>query len=255
MTQPLIPETPPGYHHVIKKESYQQSKAEEFSPEDRHRRAMFEIGNTKFAKDGRTYVSRDPDGEYQSCFVSQYSKIIDRNIEPKVRGVCHELHKKNYLTYGSCQGHSDSKLRWVGLVFNTIEQKYKFINSIDKLNLDIFWYDNHIDSEERPKRTEPWYVDGLTLHIVWDQPCLENSTILDKRDCPYTDKELTKFWNLQMCRSYDHYESVVMVIGRKIQESNFIKQFWTEFRYNEDKIEEVTKSLEEKIKLIPPYDG
>ncbi len=258
MSNPIIPNSPTEQQYVIPhyiphRKMFVQEKHQPI--EENHRKAMFEIGNTRFGKDGRTYVKVDENGEYQSCFVSQYSRIIDQNIEPGVRAVCQALHDKNYLTFGSCQGHTDSKFRWVGLVFNTKDQKEEFIKSVDDLRLDIYWHDNHINSVERPAKNVPWYADGFMLHINWDNPNVENSPTTVKREFPYTDKELTKFWNIQMCRTYDHYESVMMIIGRRVVESNFLKQLYSYLTYNEDKIDLITKQFEQKIKLLPPYYG
>ena len=258
MNNPIIPNSPVEQEYVIPhyiphRKMFAQQKY--LSIEEKHRMAMFDIGNTRFGKDGRTYVSVDADGEYQSCFVSQYSRIIDKNIEPGVRGICQALHQKNYLTFGSCQGHADSKLRWIGLVFNTKDQKEEFIKNVDNLGLEIYWYDNHINTMERPKKSLPWYADGLILHIVWDNPMLEKQTTSTRRDFPYTDNDLTKFWNIQMCRRYDHYESVILTIGKRVVESNCLKQFYSHFTYDEKRIDRITKQFEEKINLLPSYYG
>jgi hypothetical protein len=236
---------------------YYQAAAtsESVSVKEMHRRAMFEVGNTQTGKDGRTYVSIDRDGEYQSCFVSQYSKIIEKNIEPKIAAVCRALHNKNYLTFGSCQGHSDSKLRWVGLVFNTKEQKSEFVRSVDQLELPVYWYDNHINTVERPCKKLPWYVDGLKLHIVWNSTHLQNASTSERREYPYTDSDLTNFWNLQMSRQYQHYESVILTIGKKIIADNCFEQLYAYLNYNESEIDKITKKLEEGIALIPEYYG
>jgi hypothetical protein len=245
-------------HYEVTAEYKQYSQTEKklsISTSEMHRKAMFEIGNTYTSSDGRTYVSIDQNGEYQSCFVSQYSNIIDTNIEPKIRGVCKALHKRGYLTFGSCQGHEDSKLRWVGVVFNTSDQKQKFIYEINAFDLDIHFYDNHINSKQRPKKSEPWFSDSVTLHIVWNQPSLENCSIDEKRNYPYTDAELTKFWNIQMGRCYTHYESVIFTIGRQMVYDNWWKDFIIRWRYDVSYIDSITKTLEEKIYSLPYYDG
>lgn len=251
----LFPKSSIEQQYIIRAPFYTEEKINPVSAEERHRRAMFEIGNTRIGKDGRTYVSIDQNGEYQSCFVSQYSKIIENNIEPKVKNVCIELHNRNYLTFGSCQGHKDSRIRWVGLVFNNKEQKKNFIENVDSFGLKVFWYDNHIDSVERPRKKEPWYADGIRLHIVWDQPYLEGASIDEKREFSYTDNHLTKFWNVQMCRKYEHYETVIMCIGRKIVAENWFEQLKSYINYNEKEIDSITQQLEEKIKLLPLYHG
>jgi len=256
MFNPLLPDNPSYQIVVPYKSQYNIQETQDFaSSAEMHRRAMFEIGNKYTAPDGRRYVSVDSNGEYQSCFVSQYSKIIYNNIEPKVKGVCKALHDKGYLTFGSCQGHSDSKIRWIGLVFNTVTQKQEFIKNVNSFNLDIHWYENHLDSKERPQKQEPWYSDVVKLHIVWDNCSLENASIDEKRNYPYTDADLTKFWNIQMARRYDHYESVLLVIGRKMVYENWIKQLWTYCTYDVNYIDTVTLQLEEKLSLLPLYEG
>lgn len=259
MQDPLFPDSPVGSSWYQKSQSQQQqikqTAQKNLSAAQRHYKAMYEIGNTKIGQDGRTYVKIDERGEYQSCFVSQYSKIIDKNLEPGVKKLCQALHQKGYLTFGSCQGHPNLKLRWVGLVFNTVEQKQQFIDAVDLLGLDIFWYDHHINTVERPSKKLPWYVDGIELHIVWNNTAFEDQSIDTTRELPYTDKELTQFWNLQMCRNYDHYESVILTIGRPVIAKNCFDQLWTYLTYDLDQIDKVTKQLEQAIDLLPDYIG
>jgi len=225
------------------------------TPEEKHKRAMFEIGNTKTGTDGRTYLYKDDHGRYVSSYVSQYSNIIDDNIEPKIRETCKRLHDKGYLTFGSCQGHSNSKLRWIGLVFNDQEQKQKFIDTVDSFGLDIYWYDNHINTVERPKKPEPWYWDGINVHIVWNSSHLEKASVLDQMDKPYTEKNLTDFWNIQMCRNYDRYESVVMAFGFCTWNKSFFERLKHAFTFNWKHVDFTTKQFNSKISKLDTYIG
>ena len=107
---------------------YQQQESNEpqlNSAEDGHRYAMFVKGNDHLIN-GRTYCFQDEDGNYVSTFVSQYSDIIEQNLEPRVKEGVLALHAKGYLTFTSCQGHDDSKHRYIGVVFNNKEQKKEF---------------------------------------------------------------------------------------------------------------------------------
>ena len=165
------------------------------TPEQVHRYAMFVEGNP-FLKDGRTYVEKDEDGNYISSFVSQYSNIIKDNLEPGVKEAVLKLNEKGYLTFTSCQGHDDSKYRYIGVLFNTVEQKRQFISEVDNLWCDIHWYDNIINSVERPAKPNK-SKGNITIHIVWDDQDYNDTTQAERRNKTYTDLELTKFWNVQ----------------------------------------------------------
>lgn len=236
-------------------QEYSQQKEPEIrTPEDGHRYAMFEQGN-KYLINGRTYIFVDDLGQHVSSFVSQYSKIIDKNLEPGIKDAVLALHEKGYLTYTSCQGHADSKHRYIGIVFNTNQQKRSFMKAVRHLNCDIYWYDNAINSVERPCIPVPWWSDAITLHIVYDDFSFANSTIADRRDRPYTDEDLTKFWNIQMCRNYDHYESIIMTFGYPMVEKSFWERVKKFFFYNHYKVTSAYNDFLNKVHLLPEYEG
>ena len=244
------------YEYVVE---YQQVYSQQEEPdlrtaEDGHRYAMFVKGN-KHLINGRTYIFKDDLGQHVSTFVSQYSPIIDKNLEPEVKDAVLALHDKGYLTYTSCQGHDDSKHRYIGVVFNTKAQKHKFMNEMRKLKCDIYWYDNAINSIERPCELVPWWSDGVTLHIVYDDFSFANSTISDRRDKPYTDEELTKFWNIQMCRNYDHYESIIFSFGYPMVEKNLWERIKKFFFYNHYKVTSAYHDFLNKAFLLETYEG
>jgi len=220
------------------KQQYEQqsSEPELRTPEDKHRYAMFVKGND-FNKGGRTFIFRDELGQYVSTFVSQYSPIIEKNLEPGVKDAVLALHQKGYLTFTSCQGHDDSKHRYIGIVFNTLEQKKEFMFQMNMLKCDIYWYDNVINSVERPWKDVPWWSDAIKLHIIYDDDSFAKSTVVDRRDKPYTDEELTKFWNIQMCREYEHYEAVIFTFGYPMVEKNLFQKLKKLFFYNKYKVE------------------
>lgn len=232
----------------------QQDEPELRTPEDGHRYAMFEKGNT-FNIGGRTYIFKDHLGQYVSTFVSQYSNIIDKNLEPEVKDAVLGLHKKGYLTYTSCQGHDDSKHRYIGVVFNTKEQKRKFITEINRLRCDIYWYDHAINTVERPQKGVPWWSDAVKLHIVYDDNSFANSPVIERREKPYTDEELTKFWNIQMCRNYDHYESIIFSFGYPMVENSLWERIKKIFFYNHYKVTSAYYNFVNKVQQLPEYEG
>jgi hypothetical protein len=222
--------------------------------EDRHRYAMFVKGNTHLIN-GRTYMFKDHLGQYVSTFVSQYSPIIDNNLEPGVRKAVLALNAKGYLTYTSCQGHDDSKHRYIGVVFNTIEQKVKFIDEVSRLGLEVHWYDNSINSKERPCDPLPWWSDAIRLHIVYDDNSFAGATVEDRRDHPYSDQDLTKFWNIQMCRNYDHYESIVFSFGYPMVEKNLWDRVKKMLNYDHYKVVSAYDNFLIKAHTLSEYGG
>ena len=206
------------------------------SAEDGHRYAMFVKGNDHLIN-GRTYCFKDEDGNYVSTFVSQYSDIIEDNLEPEVKEGVLALHKKGYLTFTSCQGHDDSKHRYIGVVFNTKEQKRQFVSEMNSLGCDIHWYDNVINTVERPCKEVPWWSDGgITLHIVYDDLLYHEAPQQRRREKPYTDLDLTKFWNIQTNRNYTHYECIVFSFGYPMNERTIWQRVRKYFFYNHHKV-------------------
>lgn len=235
---------------------YQQQESNEpqlQNAEDGHRYSMFVKGNDHMIN-GRTYCYKDEDGNYVSSFVSQYSDIIEQNLEPRVRDGVRALHEKGYLTFTSCQGHDDSKHRYIGIVFNTKEQKKDFIKNIDNLHCDIHWYDNAINTVERPCKEVPWWSDGgITLHIVYDDLLYHHAPQQRRRDKPYTDLDLTKFWNIQTNRNYNHYECVVLSFGYSMVEKSIWDRIYKWLFYKQNKVEDAYEEFLTKAQYLPDY--
>jgi hypothetical protein len=236
------------------KVQYEQLETSFNSIEDSHRYAMFVAGN-KFNRGGRTYNFIDEHGEYISSFVSQYSKIIDKNLEPLVKQGVLSLHEKGYLTFTSCQGHQRGDHRYIGVVFNTKEQKEKFINEVNNLKCDIHWYDNVINTVERPRQKVPLWSTVITLHIVFDDFTFSNSSMIDRREKPYTDQQLTKFWNIQMCRNYDHYECIIMSFGYPMLEKNIFHKIKKLLFFDYNKVSTSYMSFLDKVQNLTEYEG
>lgn len=243
------------YRVQYEKQYVQESNEPDLrSPEDGHRYAMFVKGNDHLIN-GRTYVFKDEDGNYVSTFVSQYSNIIQNNLEPGVKEAVLALNERGYLTFTSCQGHDDSKHRYIGVLFNTKEQKANFIKEVNSLGCDTYWYDNVINSVERPCQNVPWWAEGgITLHIIWDNSeTWNNAPQQRRRNKPYTDLELTKFWNVQTCRNYQHYEAIVFSFGYPMVEKSFWQRLHKYFFYKQDKVETAYNDFVDKVKRLPEY--
>ena len=176
------------YRVQYEQQYIQEEKIPElYTAEDRHHYAMFVKGNEHFDS-GRTYVFKDEFGNYVSSFVSQYSDIMEKNLEPGVKDAVLALQEKGYLTFTSCQGHADSKHRHIGVVFNTKEQKGQFMKEMKDLRCDIHWYNNTINTVEQPRKSVPWWSEGgITLHIVYDNNDFNNVSQMERREKPYTD--------------------------------------------------------------------
>jgi|TARA_R100001463_G_scaffold13745_2_gene36737 hypothetical protein len=224
------------------------------TPEAQHRWAMFVEGNPYRGEDGRTYTDIDEDGNYISTFVSQYSDIIRENLEPGVKEAVLKLHEKGYLTFTSCQGHEGENDRYIGVLFNTKEQKQEFIKNINALKCNIHWYDNVINSLERPCKEFPKYAEGaITIHVVWDDQSYHDTTRIERRKRPYTDLELTKFWNVLTCRNYSNYEAIVFSFGYRMVERNFLEFAWKHFFYNKNKVLDAYSDFCSKVDTLPEY--
>tara|TARA_R110000796_G_C14514286_1_gene430203 strand:- start:198 stop:956 length:759 start_codon:yes stop_codon:yes gene_type:complete len=242
------------YEIVVPYQQQQESNEPMFtSVEDGHRYAMFVKGNDHL-KNGRTYCFKDEDGNYVSTFVSQYSDIIENNLEPRVKDGVLALHKKGYLTFTSCQGHDDSKHRYIGVVFNTTEQKQEFVSEMNSLGCDIYWCDNMINTVERPCKEVPWWSDGgITLHLVYSDNSYCEAPQQRRRQKPYTDMDLTKFWNIQTCRNYQHYECIVFSFGYPMVEETFWKTLKKRFFYNQQKVEDAYDDFVSKADRLADY--
>jgi len=238
------------YHHQYQQE---QNLPNLQTAEQRHEYAMFVKGNDHLIN-GRTYCYIDEDGNYVSTFVSQYSDIIFKNLEPLVRDAVLKLHDKGYLTFTSCQGHDNSKHRYIGVLFNNKDQKNKFIQEIDNLDCDVHWHDNMINSVERPCQNVPWWADGgYTVHIVYDDTLYNNAPQQRARQRPYTDSDLTKFWNIQSKRNYNHYEAIVFSFAYPMVEKNIWERLKKYFFYDQNKVEKAYNDFLNKADKLTEY--
>lgn len=242
-------------YQIPYEEAYHQESNEPMftSPEDGHRYAMFVKGNDHLIN-GRTYCFKDEDGNYVSTFVSQYSDIIGKNLEPGIREGVLALHKRGYLTFTSCQGHDDSKHRYIGVLFNNTEQKNTFIEEMNNLECDMYWYDNIINTVERPCEEVPWWSDGgVTLHLVYDDNSYCEAPQQRRRQKPYTDTDLTKFWNIQTCRNYQHYECVLFSFGYPMVDKNIWQRMHKLLFYNHNKVKAAYNDFCTKVHKLSEY--
>ena len=229
-------------------EQQQTSKAEQV------RNQLFYQGNRRKGKDGRTYNYIDDKGEYISNYVSQYSNIIEQNVEPKIRNLVLGLHDRGYLTFASCQGHKpDQKRRWIGLAFNEITQKNLFTAEINDLNLPIYFYNNHMNSRQQRRDEDRWFQDGLQMHIPWQQTGFHQ---LDNiRQGTYSNDDITSFFNIMFQRNYNEYHSTIVSIGYPIVRSTALKTLKQNMFYDWDYVNQVTDMLTDKISNLSYYTG
>jgi hypothetical protein len=237
--------------HPYQIETIQQ---EQISQEQQVRNQLFYQGNRRKGKDGRTYNYIDDRGEYISNFVSQYSNIIQNNIEPKIKDLVLGLHERGYLTWASCQGHlGDQKRRWVGLAFNDITQKNLLMREINDLNLPIYFYNNHVNSRQQQREEGKWFQDGLQLHIPWTQ---HNYKQLENiREATYSNDDMTKFWNIMFQRNYNEYHSTIMSVGYPIVRSTAWKTLKQNLFYDWKYVDKITDILTDKISTLSYYTG
>lgn len=161
-------------------------KPREFkSPREMYEWAFFNLTNLYKGKDGRTYYRIAHDGTYMSHYVSQYSKHIDDNLEPKIAPVVKALHARKYLTAGSCQGHSYKDQRWVRVLFYNEELRDRFKAAILKSGVPLTF-----DTTANLNIREP---DG---------------SLLD-----YDDSYLTEMWNALTCRRYEKFYPLKVIIA------------------------------------------
>lgn len=171
--------SPPAIVERAQKQEYVFELPRNFeSPDEALQWQLFHQGNPLRGHDGRTYYEYR-DGKYLSHFVSQYSSIIYDNVEPGVRDLVRALHDKGYLTFGSCQSHSRTERRWVGLAFWSEQSRDSFVNVIRSADLPV-----HFQYETEQER-------GIKLNLKFDQ---------------------TRYWNIMFCRRYDRYYPIWMLI-------------------------------------------
>ena len=227
---------------------------QEISQAEQVRNQLFYQSNRRKGKDGRTYTYIDNKGEYISNYVSQYSNIIENNIEPKIRDLVLALHDRGYLTWGSCQGHKpDHKRRWIGLAFNTGEAKASFTQQINDLNLPVYFYNNHLNTREQQRTEDKWFQDGLQSHIPWQQ---HNYKQLDNiRQATYSNDDITSFFNIMFQRNYKEYHSTILSIGYPIVRSTVLKTLKQNMFFDWKYLDKVTDMLTDKISNLSYYTG
>jgi hypothetical protein len=210
--------------------------------EELHRRSMFETPIKCRGKDGRTYDYIDEDGKYISHYVSQFSPLIDNSVEPEVLVLVRTLHSLGYLTMGSCQGHANSRFRWVTMVFTHQLDLENFKQMVDEFGLPVTWYDNFLNFRDKPKVED----DGLQISLTWDQkPDARGRSLGSLRRQGYTEDELTKYLNVMYEREESKYYLTKMVISSKIGESNPLKKLYWSWKYRERN--KVTEELVDRL--------
>jgi hypothetical protein len=148
--------------------------------------AFFHLSNPYRGEDGRTYYGIAADGTYLSHYVSQYSKIIDDNLEPKIAPVVKALHARKYLTSASCQGHKRGDRRWVSVLFFSEALKEKFREDLRTCRVPIAFDTVH------PRPRDP----------------KDQNKLLE-----YDEQYLTDMWNAQVCRRYEKFYHIRFTIG------------------------------------------
>lgn len=203
-----------------------------------HRYALFEKPIRCRGADGRTYDYQDENGKYVSHFISQDSPLLIDNLEPGVAMLVRVLHSKGYLTMGSCQGHEDSKFRWVIMVFPEDDQLKKFQEMVNSFRLPITWYNNFLNFKEKPRQPD---LDGHQLSFTWDQAEVQNRSLENLGRQGYTEEELTRYLNIMFSRKQRKYHLVKMVVCSKMGNKSFFEKLKWKRLYN--KREKVTDKL------------
>lgn len=209
------------------------------SLEDLHKWALFNLGNTQKGPDGRTYVFINSDGQYVSRFVSQFSDLINDNIEPKIHAVIEALHKKGYLTFGSCQGHPGEIdwRRWFGVCFASAESREQFIQNLKSFQLPLtYWKDIATPSKKEGS--------GLRLKLTYRQKNNDEGS--------HTPEEITKYWNIMFCRNYTQYYPLAVGICSDLSGQKRILNFLRFFAAQRH-IDKFTKKLATNLIDLPEY--
>ena len=91
------------------------------------------------------------------------------------------------------------------------------------------------------------------MHIVYDNNDFNNVSQMERREKPYTDDELTKFWNIQMCRNYRHYECIVFSFGYPMLEKSLWERIHKYFFYNHYKVTSAYNDFLNKVHKLTEY--
>ena len=192
-----------------------------------HKHSLYNKSNTCLSKDGRTYTDIDKDGNYISHYVSPYAKEFwnGMNVEPGIEPVVRALWAKGYLTFTSCQGHNNSPMRYVGIVFINDEERDKFINQMSSLHVQ--WHYNCVNPIDDPLEHD----NGNWMRMQWDQEGI-TTTQKDFTNKRYTKQELTDFWNIMFSRNYDSFSPVIMCVSCTMNPTNELDYLWWKFKYH-----------------------
>jgi hypothetical protein len=222
---------------IIRKQgiqNFQLKSAPTFKNEEEGLRwQFFNIGNPYLSEDGRTYNAIDKNGRYISNFVSQYSPIIENNIEPKIKNLVRSFHKKGYLTVGSCQAHSLKERRWISFVFDSDESRTQFVNKIKISKISCF-FEYDIPLEPR---------DG------------------DLNDFVADESYKSKIWSILVHRQYETFFQLRLVFGPELKERRFsflnkLEELKYEQIYSRYRLEKDTQRLISFVdSKLPPYTG
>lgn len=210
--------------------------------EELHRYSLFEKHIKFRGADGRTFDYVDEKGKYISHYVSQFSSIINDNLEPGVAVLVRLLHLKGYLTMGSCQGHEDSPFRWVSLAFPERSQLDDFMKMVDKFELPITWYENFLNFREKNKTFDD---NSYQVSFTWNQYNPISRSLESLREQGYSEDELTIYLNIMYSRDHKKYHLVKMVIASKMGDKSFFDSWKWKRMYK--KREEVTENLVEAL--------
>lgn len=211
--QIILPSTP---RIVIEQLVAAQTKSQiEFkTTEELLRHIKYNISNIKHP-DGRINLGLDEHGREIANSVSPYSRIFEEQLEDGIKEVVLALTSKRYLTYSSCEGHDIWGRRFVGLAFNSVEEREKFCSFFEKFKK----YGVEFQCNDSPSNIESSVLNGK---IKYNKllPCEAK-----EKDEKQKELEVMTF-NCQFRRNYQEYFFVDLVI------LDFFKQgFWQSF-YN-----------------------
>jgi hypothetical protein len=220
----IIP-APPSQEQIQIVAMEQQQEISEVTNEQIHEYSLFKHSNKHLAKDGRTYIEQDSDGNYISHYVSQYSNKFwnGLNVEKGIEPVVQALHQKGYLTFTSCQGHANSPMRYVGIAFINDEERSRFVDAVTASKLPVTWYYDCVNPKDEPAKNK----NGNWMRLAWDQKNTKITTQKEFTDLSYTKQELTDFWNIMFCRKYQSYSPVLMCVACNMEpKDDFDYYFW-----------------------------
>jgi len=244
----IIP-APPSQEQIQLIAAEQQQQISEVTNEQIHEYSLYRVSNKHLAKDGRTYTEQDNDGNYISHYVSQYSKGFwnGLNVEKGIAPVVKALHKKGYLTFTSCQGHSDSPMRYVGVTFINDDERTRFVEQIESANLPVTWHYNCVNPIDEPLEVD----NGNWMRLVWNQKEANIKTQEEFTSERYTKQQLTDFWNIMFQRNYSSYSPLLMCIACNMNPTNSLNEAYWKLKYVNRNA--TTKQVAKYIETIENY--